>query len=241
MSFFECDDQINISNVGASNLITNTGILSILENVACKHSDSVGFGINDVLTTHMSWVLLSWKVSVFKRAQYGSKIKVRTWAKCASKFHTYRDFEILDETGNLICIATSKWALIDTQKASISKITDDIIEKYHPDTRNVFDDLEIQKISEPEHYSNIFTYTVQRRDIDINQHMHNLNYLSLAYETLPQEVYDSPECNNIEIMYKKSIILGDSVKCFYSYYDNSNYVTIKSADEKHLHAIIKLY
>ena len=47
--------------------------------------------------------------------------------------------------------------------------------------------------------------------------MHNLNYLLLAYETLPQEIYDSSECNNIEIMYKKAIMLGDSIKCFYSY------------------------
>ena len=71
--------------------------------------------------------------------------------------------------------------------------------------------------------------------------MHNLNYLLLAYETLPQEIYDSSECNNIEIMYKKSIMLGDSIKCFYSYFNNAHYITIKSEDEKCLHSIIKLY
>ena len=241
MAFFEYTDQVNISNVGNSNLITNTGVLSILENIACKHSDVVGFGINDVATTHLSWVLLARKVNILKRVQYGSKLKLRTWAKCSNKFFTYRDFEVFDENNNLVCIATSKWALINTEEACIAKITDDIIKKYKPDEKNVFDKPEIEKLVEPENYSNVYNYTVQRRDIDINHHMHNLNYLLLAYETLPQEIYDSSECNNIEIMYKKAIMLGDSIKCFYSYFNNAHYITIKSEDEKCLHSIIKLY
>ena len=42
-------------------------------------------------------------------------------------------------------------------------------------------------LHEPESSSNIYNYTVSRRDIDINHHMHNLCYLDLAYETLPKE------------------------------------------------------
>ena len=31
-------------------------------------------------------------------------------------------------------------------------------------------------------------YTVLRRDIDINNHMHNLNYLDMAYDILPEDI-----------------------------------------------------
>ena len=71
--------------------------------------------------------------------------------------------------------------------------------------------------------------------------MHNLNYLSVAYESLPEDAYFSAECNHIEIMYKKAIKLGDTVRCFYSDIDSSHYIAIKSDDNKDLHAIIKLY
>jgi len=241
MAIFEQNYRVNIANVGASAFITNIGMLNILEDVACRHSDIAGFGLRDIPVKHLSWVLLAWKVKIIKRVSYGTNLRVCTWAKDAKKFQTYRDFEVYDENGEIVCQATSKWTLIDTQKESIARITDDIINQYHPDEKSVFENSEIDKLIEPNTFSNEFMYQTQRRDIDVNHHMHNLNYLSVAYEALPEEVYASPECNHIEIMYKKAIQLGDIVKCLYSYVENNHYVTMKSEDEKTLHAIIKLY
>lgn len=241
MAVFEQKCSVNISNVNVDAFITNTGMLNILENVACHHSDMVGFGINDIPTTHLSWVLLAWKVKILKRVTYGTELTVRTWAKPSYKFYTYRDFEVLNENGEVVCIATSKWTLINTLKGSIEKITDDIIGEYDPEERNVFENPEIEKLVEPASFSSEFIYKTQRRDIDVNRHMHNVNYLSLAYEAVPIDVYESKECNNIEIMYKKGIILEDTSKCFYSYQEDAHVVTIKSEDGKVLHAIIKLY
>ena len=71
--------------------------------------------------------------------------------------------------------------------------------------------------------------------------MHNLNYLDLAYEALPEEVYFNQEFNNIEIMYKTAIKLGDISKCLYSFEDNKHIVCIKSPDNTILHCIINLW
>lgn len=241
MAIFKENYRVNISKVRPSALIKNIGILSILEDIACRHSDISGFGIMDIPTKHLSWVLLAWKVKIIKRVTYGTNLKVCTWAKIANKFQTTRDFEVYDDKNELVCIATSKWALIDTEKESMARITDDIINIYEPENKNVFENPEIEKLIEPTTFSNQFIYCTQRRDIDVNNHMHNLNYLDVAYEALPANIYNSQECNNIEIMYKKGIKLGDTVKCLYSHIDNSHYVTMKSEDEKTLHAIIKLY
>lgn len=240
MAIFKNEYIVNITNISSRNLISNIGILSILEDIACKHSDFCNFGINEIPDTHASWMLLNWKVTVLKRVKYGTKLTVKTWAKKSNKFNTYRDFEVIDENENLICKATSKWTLVDTEKSTIARITDDIIQRYEPEEINVFENPDIEKLIEPTSYSNEYIYTTQRRDIDVNKHMHNLNYLSLAYEALPEEIYISDECNSIEIMYKKGIVLGDTVKCLYSYTDNFHYVTIKSEDDKTLHAIVKL-
>lgn len=241
MAVFKQDYRVSVSHVGRNSLITNVGMLSILEDAACRHSDMAGFGIMDIPIKHLSWVLLNWKVDIIKRVSYGTNLKVHTWAKTHNKFQTTRDFEVFNEENELVCIATSKWTLIDTEKSSITRITDEIIEIYEPEEKNVFENPEIDKLIEPSLFSNEFTYQTQRKDIDVNGHMHNLNYLAVAYEALPEEVYFSNECNHIEIMYKKGIKLGDTVKCFYSYIDSVHYVTMKSADEKVLHSIVKLY
>lgn len=80
-----------------------------------------------------------------------------------------------------------------------------------------------------------------RRDIDINKHVHNLYYLDYANEALPEEIYKDARFDNIEIMYKKQIKLGDEINCYYSKEEDKNIITIKSKDDKILHAIVELY
>lgn len=241
MSFFKQHYTINVSQVNIDGFITNMGILSLLEDTACKHSDVAGYGFNDIYTTGLSWILLAWKVKVLKRVKYADAVTVRTWTRPSKKFTTLRDFDILDKDNNVICIATTKWTLVDIHKETITTITDEIINKYSPEDYTVFPDSTIEKLVDPKEYLSEYIYKTQRRDIDINKHMHNLNYLYLAYEALPESVYNSNECDNFEIMYKNSIRLNDTVKCLYSNIDNSHYITIKSLDDKQLHAIIKLY
>ena len=78
------------------------------------------------------------------------------------------------------------------------------------------------KLKEPETIDREIRYKVQRRDIDINKHVHNLYYLDFAYEALPEEIYENCEFNNIEIMYKKQIKLNNEIK----HYLNKNFIFI---------------
>ena len=241
MAVFENKTRVDISKVNSNALITNKGLLSLLENTACMHSDVAGLGIIDIPKTHLSWIQLNWKVQIFRRLQYGENVTVRTWARASSKVCTLRDFEVFDESNNLTCIATTRWTLVNADTQTITKITDDIINRYSPEDRTVFPDFTFKKLEEPEDFSNEYIYTTQRRDIDVNKHMHNLNYLDLAYETLPEDVYLNDEFNNIEIMYKNAILLGDTSKCLYGLKDGKHTVVIKSLDGKTLHCIVNLY
>ena len=204
------------------------------------HSNEVGYGLNDIEKTGLTWILINWKVRVLKRTIYGEKIFIKTWARNSEKFYTYRDFEVLDMNNNTLAIATTKWLLLDAKTMEIKKISEELISKYHPENTSVFEgEAEIGKIAVPKEYSSLLTYKVQRKDIDINNHMHNVYYLDLAYETLPDDIYYNYEFNNFEIMYKKEIKLGETVKCFYSNIEDIHYVIIKSEDEKTLHSVIK--
>ena len=67
MAIFEHNYTVNISNVNSEAKITNLGMLSTLEDVACRHSDTAGIGIKDIPVIHLSWMLLAWKVEILKR------------------------------------------------------------------------------------------------------------------------------------------------------------------------------
>lgn len=238
---FEKQYQVGIKDIGRTSQMTNFAFLSFLEEIASLHSETVGYGVNDIKTKKKVWLLMDWKLKVIERPKYGDTLKLKTWARPIEKhfFYTYRDFEVFCNDKK-VAIATSKWVLFDLEKNKIIKITDDILKLYNPENENIFEEKDILKIQEPENSEFKLKYQVIRADIDVNNHMHNLNYLKLAYEVLPEEVYLNSEKNNVKIMYKHQILLGDKVKCYYTEQNEKIIITIKSNDDSVLHAIIEL-
>lgn len=237
----EQEFKVGIKDIGINNKMTNIALLSILEEIGCYHSDLAGFGINDIERTGKAWLLMDWKLRVFDRPKYGDKLIAKTWARPIGRnnYYTYRDFEIYNETKK-IAIASSKWVLFDVDLKKIVKITDEIYSKYQPQNSKAFEE-DITKMKVVEDLTTKTIYKVQRADIDINKHMHNLNYLQVAYEVLPEEVFFDIESNNVKIMYKHQIILGSKINCYYTKNDNKHIVTLKSEDDKILHAVVELF
>ena len=232
--------KTGIKDIGKNNTIKNRALLEILENVGSYHSDKVGYGAISIEKTKLTWILLEWKLEVIKRPIYGQTLTVNTWGRNMEKFFTYRDYEIYDENNNLCVIATSKWALIDIETGKIARMTDDIINRYQPEEKNIFSSEKIEKINIPDSFDSTMKYTVKRRDIDLNFHMHNLYYLDLAYEVLPEEVYEQRPFDNIRITYKKEIKLGDTINCKYKKQDNKNIFDITDSEDKTVHGVISL-
>ena len=233
---------IGVRDVQEGNFVTNKAILGYMEEIACIHSATVGYGVLDIPIKKKAWILMDWKLKVLSRPKYGDKVILYTWARpVENRMSTYRDFKMYDEKNNLLAIATSKWVLFDIEKCKISKLEEELVLKYKPEEVYVFEDPVIKKLKEPEEYIKKINYEVRRSDIDLNKHMHNLNYLDLAYETLPEEVYDKNNFNNVRIMYKHQICLGDAVESYYAFSENKHIVCIKSKDKGIIHAMVELF
>lgn len=237
----ENEYTVKLSEIGKGNKATNKSILSYLEDIGGIHSNIAGYGVFEIAQTNLSWILLGWRLQVIRRPKYAEKVKIKTWSKGVVKFYTYRDFEIYDDQGNLIIKASSKWVLLDIEKGKIVRIETQLMNKYEPEmNKAVFEMNVFDKVCEPDEYQHEIEYTVRRADIDVNNHMHNLNYIELANEALPEEVYKGALFNDVRIAYKKEIKLGDTVKCKYAFQDDKHIVVVKSNDESVVHAIIEM-
>ena len=238
---FEREYLIGIEDIGKNNKITNWAFLKYLEEIACSHSATCGYGANDIETKKRAWLLMDWKLEVFDRPIYEQKLNIQTWARPISNnsFFSYRDFEVFCN-GKKVAIATSKWVLFDFNTKRITKLSDDIYGQYNSEKLHVFESEDIEKSKEPTEKQFNMLYEVRRSDIDINRHMHNLNYLKLAYENLPEDVFFGEELKKVKIMYKHQILLGQKVKCYYSNENEKCIITIKSEDDKVLHSIIEI-
>ena len=240
---FEDIYKTSFSQTGIYNVLTNKSILSILENVAGNHSATVHYSFNDLNKLNLTWVLLNWKLKIIKRLKPDVNITVKTWGRAANKLAVFRDFKIFDQDNNLCAIASSKWCLIDTNKGKLAKMPEDIDKIYHGfHNESVFGIDDLPKLLPPNSTPiSTDTYRIRRFDLDINKHVHNLNYLSIAYEIIPDDVYDNKELNNVEILFKKELKYGDTVKSYLYEEDNSYIIVMKSLNDSITHAIVKLY
>ena len=232
--------KMGLKDIDKENKIKNVTLLEFLENIGSYHSDIAGYGADYTKEHGRGWVLLDWKMQVLKRPKYGDTLDVHTWAKTMNRATTYRDFEVYNQNKELCAIATSRWTMVNIKEGKIDKVDKDIIKAYDPEDKDVFGEKEVKKLKVPETFSSEIEYKVRRKDIDINGHMHNIYYLDLAYEALPEDVYNEKQLDNVRIQYRKEIKLGETVKCKYVNEDERHIVVIVSEDEKVIHAIIEL-
>lgn len=239
MGFYNIDIRVRYEDVDKNNNLTMRGFLKYLLEATTSHSAAVGYGLNDIPNTHLTWLILDWKLKVNRYPHTGEAIHIRTWASFCKKIYSIRDYEVLDNAGNRIAICSSKWIPINTVDHSIIKITPELMEAYGPIDISVFNS-DIEKLVEPKvDCLNRFDYSIMRRDLDTNKHVNNLNYLDFALETLPEDVYEHIQFENLSVMYKKQCLYGDKISCLYYLNENNEHVVvIKSADLKVLHAII---
>ena len=103
------DFYVGLSDTNTKQELTETSILRFLEDIAGMHSEKVGYGASSIDKTKRTWILLSWKVRMFKRPKMNETVTVETWSRLIEKFYAYRDFRVYDSNKNLVAIATSKF------------------------------------------------------------------------------------------------------------------------------------
>lgn len=237
---FNIDFIIDYDYVDKNNRLTYKGFSKYMCAAATAHSDAVGYGLKAYAQTHLSWLLLGWKMEIYDRPACNEKIHIETWSAGAEKVCSYRDYKIYDKNNNLIAIASSKWALYNLETASLVKITPEIMEAFHNDENTHVFSEKVSKVTVPKlDCLNTYNYSIMRRDIDTNQHVNNGKYFDIAEEVLPEEIFDT-DFKNVDVMYKTQALHGDKTTAFYYSTGAEHYVVIKSEDLSKLHCVIKL-
>lgn len=225
---------VRVNDINIKQEMTNKAILECFENIASFQADEVGHGVKDIVKNKASWVILDWYMEVYKRPKYGDTIEVHTWAKPSNLKTSYRDFEVY-VNGEKYVSATSKWALLSIIDKHVIEIDDDIQDLFGVEAaKSTFDTGNLPKLMEFDKYDEEQLVPIRKSDMDINGHMHNLNYLDLMNEL----VYKNEEINKIRIVYRKEIVVNDSIKVFRKRINDKIYFLIKNENGT-VHCIIE--
>lgn len=207
--FFQHEVKPLADTWGISGRITVTAILNLLDDIAMQHAASAG---DDVLARSqkaVNWIMTGWDIRILHLPKNNEGIKIRTWVNSKiTLFSSVREFLVMDASGRECVKAQANISIFDQNKNRPVRFNDTDLARYQPEADTVITDP-LKKIATPTSYCLEKDVVIRRSDIDFNGHVHNTNYLTLAMEVLPEEIYNQQNLQAIRINYKKPLLLDD--------------------------------
>lgn len=220
-SYFDCDDRLNLKS-----------ILNIFQDVSSLHGELLGVGYKDMLTKNLYWVLSRVKFDILKAPVVNQTVIVETWPHIKGRIDFDRDIRILDESGEVLIIGTSKWCVIDCISRTLQR-TDKVnymgeyflVENYNEKFNKIMlplGDFEMK-----------YTYNVMYSDLDHNKHMNNTNYANLVLSAI-----NNKNISHFEINFIKECTVKDKID-IYTLKSDGEYLVGKVEGEERFRSYVK--
>lgn len=203
VAFRDCD---NLNRIKLSTL------MSYVADIGGEDYTIKGYS-HDYLWDHGFVFLLSrMTVRIHRYFQSYQPITVETFERGVKGPLFYRDFEMLDEQGEVAVSAHSAWILVQPESRKILRPSD--FPKATPDNFDmVIDCPEPEKIKVPKEMELVRTKTIRYTDLDCNGHTYNAVYADIAYDSIPFENTQKP-LRDFSINFVNEAKLGEELKIY---------------------------
>ena len=233
------DFLVRLEDVGKGFGLSNKGFLTMLTNLACLHGNRIGQGLMDREQCGLSWMVVGWRLVVDRRPLLSETVQGVTWASGWSRLQTTRDFMLYDRQGQA-ARATSAWLVLDEHNTHILRMTPEIVEPYGPEPdRQTFPGYAFPR--EAPAFEPVRTVDLQvgRAMIDCNDHVHNVAYMDLFTEALPEDE-DMDRFNDLTLVYRREIRPGQRVTAVYGRAGAERVIVLREVEGDLVHAFLLL-
>lgn len=187
-----------------------TAIVDYLQQIAYEHAYNLELSFQQTFKQNLTWYLLRYYIQMHKYPRLNDLLTVRSWvAHSESELYSLRDFQILDQSGKIICSATTSWLLFHFIKKRPVSYIDHFADRPFRHERSV--EYDFPKLGLPEKIDAKAELTVRRSDLDLNRHVNNRVYLEWAIESMPNKYIEKYQINKLEISYKGQAFHKDKV------------------------------
>lgn len=213
-SYFDINDNL-----------TPRSILSIFQDVASIHAEDIGVGYKSMLDKNLYWILTRIKYDIIKMPKINEIVTIETWPHKKGRIDFDRDMKILNQNGEVLIVATSKWCVIDTVKRMLQRTDNVIYSGECIDEVNYNESF--TKISLPnDDLKYKYDYDVKFSDLDHNKHMNNTKYSDIITNVVISKCF-----NHFEINYINETLLNDKIQIYYIGSENEEYVIGKNGEK----------
>ena len=234
------DFLVRLEDTGRGFLLSNKGFVTMLTNLACLHGNRIGQGLMDREKCHLSWMVVGWRLQVDHRPLLSETVHGVTWASGYGRLQTTRDFALYDDQGRMAAKATSSWLVLDEHNTHVLRMTEEIMAPYgREEDHPAFPGYAFPKEAPAFRVERRAELTVSKAMIDCNDHVHNIAYLDLFDEALPEDM-DMDRFCDVTLVYRREIKPREKVVVEFGRVDGGAVLRIREAEGDLVHAFLLL-
>ena len=205
----------------------------MLLNIAGKAANERNFGAFKLIDNGgISWVLLKFAVEMSSMPVEDEILSVSTWVGKVGSLLTTRNFEIRNQSGEIIGYAASEWALINLEtRRPINIAADNEIAECATGVTVPVTLPGRLTVPEPDQNTPRHKVKVSYSDIDFNGHTNSMQYLQWMLDAYPiEKIYES-RIARLEIIYVHEVLYGETVDvCYMDQNDGSTLFVVKDQE-----------
>ncbi|KAM0944849.1 putative oleoyl-[acyl-carrier-protein] hydrolase [Dioscorea sansibarensis] len=212
---FRQNFSIRSYEIGADRTASIETLMNHLQETALNHVKSAGllgdgFGATPEMSRrNLIWVVTKMQVLVERYPIWGDVVEVDTWVGASGKNGMRRDWHVRDSlTGQTIMKATSVWVMMNKLTRRLTKIPEEVrgeIEPYFVEQTIIVDEdsRKLPKLDDDTADYVRKGLTPHWGDLDVNQHVNNVKYISWMLESAPISILENHELSSMTLEYRR--------------------------------------
>ncbi|NOR54599.1 MAG: acyl-ACP thioesterase [Sulfurovum sp.] len=210
-NYFDKSFVLRYFEMNKEGVATPITMLTLLQETAAEHCNSIGHDLFSLMSENLGWVLLSGVMQMDRYPRYREKIIIRTWISKYMSIRGFRENIIYDENYNEIGRAKGLWVFYDIEKRRPTKIHPDFKEKWSSSEEVCLEHDISSKLEQVESAKYIKEFKVNMYDMDSNKHVNNIRYLQWLLESMPEEILEGYYLYAIDGRFIKEAHYGDEI------------------------------
>lgn len=203
---YEWKTRVRYSEVDSLNRLTPAALVDYFQDCTNFEAIELGVGLDWLTARKLGWIILKWKIKIYRMPTMGENITVATFPTSFRGFSGQRNFIMKDEAGEKLATADSLWMLIETEGKTTVKIPEELSGAYTV-LPKLDEEFDIKRISIPENSVSEEEFSIGYQNLDTNGHVNNGEYIRLALGYVPKEAV----IKGIKVEYRNQAFLGDRI------------------------------
>lgn len=229
-NIFQQKYKIRSININSNKRLGLYGLLGILQDAASEHAFKLDFGYEAMIENGSFWVLIRQKLKMTVWPKWHDSITIKTWTAPIEGFYDIREFEIYIENEKIGECSTT-WMILDSKTRRPKEISE-AENTFQPRTDYRLG-ITADKIYMPEELKPNKTFEVQVSDLDMNNHVNNVQYSQWLLNSIPFKYHKSHIIDEFEINFLNETFIGDVITCSSLVnQDNLNEIYFSGTNEK---------